>query len=106
MSPTTCSIPIPTTSRAGTWSGSGGLGYTLRPHEEMGRRIDDMRIDGVPVEADKTYRVAGWAPVAEGASGEPVWEVVEAWLESWPRVSERSLNLPRLVGVDDNPGMA
>lgn len=84
----------------------GGMSYTLRPGEAMGRRIDDMRIDGVPVEADKTYRVAGWAPVAEGASGEPIWEVVESWLASHPRIPARRLNLPNLVGVDGNPGMA
>jgi len=27
------------------------------------------------VEADKSYKVAGWAPVAEGASGAPIWDV-------------------------------
>jgi len=98
--------PDPYYQQGGDMVRVGGLSYTCRPREEMGRRIDDMRIDGVPVEADKSYRVAGWAPVAEGASGEPIWEVVESWLGARRRVSERQLNLPTLVGVDDNPGMA
>lgn len=98
--------PDPYYQQGGDMVRVGGLSYTCRPREEMGRRIDDMRIDGVPVEADKTYRVAGWAPVAEGAGGEPVWELVEAWLRAHPRVSPRRINQPTLVGVDGNPGMA
>ncbi len=98
--------PDPYYQQGGDMVRVGGMSYTLRPGEAMGRRIDDMRIDGVPVEADKTYRVAGWAPVAEGASGEPIWEVVESWLASHPRIPARRLNLPNLVGVDGNPGMA
>ena len=31
-------------------------------------------------EADKRYKVAGWASVAEGVAGEPVWDVVERYL--------------------------
>jgi len=98
--------PDPYYQQGGDMVRVGGLSYTCRPNESMGRRIDDMRIDGAPVEADKTYRVAGWAPVAEGASGEPIWEVVETWLAAHRRISPRQLNLPTLVGVDDNPGIA
>ncbi len=98
--------PDPYYQQGGDMVRVGGLSYTCRPNESMGRRIDDMRIAGVPVDADKTYRVAGWAPVAEGASGEPIWEVVETWLGAHRRISPRQLNVPTLVGVDDNPGMA
>ncbi|MCO5118364.1 MAG: thiosulfohydrolase SoxB [Burkholderiaceae bacterium] len=98
--------PDPYYQQGGDMVRVGGLSYTCRPTEAMGKRIDDMRIGGVPIEADKTYRVAGWAPVAEGASGEPVWEVVEKWLRSHRRVGSRQLNLPTLLGVDGNPGMA
>jgi sulfur-oxidizing protein SoxB len=34
----------------------------------MGARITDMRLARKPVDAGKTYKVAGWAPVAEEAS--------------------------------------
>ena len=37
----------------------------------MGARISDMRLNGKPIEADKTYKVAGWAPVAEEARNAP-----------------------------------
>jgi S-sulfosulfanyl-L-cysteine sulfohydrolase len=82
----------------------GGLTYACEPGATMGKRITDMRLGGKPIEANKNYKVAGWAPVAEGATGEPIWEVVETWLKSKKRVTTRKLNTPRLIGVKGNPG--
>jgi sulfur-oxidizing protein SoxB len=89
----------------------GGLQYTMEPGQKMGSRISDMRLGGKLVEADKTYKVAGWAPVAEEASkagNRPVWDVVETWLKSQAggRVTARKINTPKLVGVQGNPGLA
>ena len=89
----------------------GGLEITLDPLARMGARISDMRLAGRPIEAGRTYKVAGWAPVAEEAAragNKPVWEVVEAWLKSRPggRVKPRTINAPRLVGMQGNPGLA
>jgi sulfur-oxidizing protein SoxB len=72
----------------------------------MGQRISDLRLAGLPLEADKRYRVAGWAPVAEGATGEPVWDVVERWLRERKVVSPLQPNLPKLVGTAGNPGIS
>ena len=77
----------------------------------MGARIGDLRLAGKPLEADKRYRVAGWAPVAEAARDaghEPVWDVVEAWLraQGGRRVAPRHINAPGLVGVGANAGIA
>jgi sulfur-oxidizing protein SoxB len=84
----------------------GGLTYACEPGGKAGSRISDMRLNGKPIEASKTYRVAGWAPVAEGATGEPIWDVVETWLKAKKKITPRKLNLPRLVGLKNNPGMA
>ena len=89
----------------------GGLQYTMTPGATMGARISDMRLGGKPIEAGKTYKVAGWAPVAEeakSAGNKPVWELLESWLKSQPggRVKPRSINTPKLVGVQGNPGLA
>jgi sulfur-oxidizing protein SoxB len=65
----------------------------------MGQRISDLRLAGLPLGADKAYRVAGWAPVAEGANGEPVWDLLERWLRDRKVVSPRHPNLPRLIGL-------
>jgi sulfur-oxidizing protein SoxB len=90
---------------------TGGLSYTIEPAASIGRRISDMRLNGKPIEASKTYQVAGWAPVAEAARTapgvQPVWDVVETWLKSQGgRVKPRTINTPTLVGVQGNPGIA
>jgi sulfur-oxidizing protein SoxB len=102
--------PDPYYQQGGDMVRVGGLAYTCTPGEGMGRRIGDMRLNGKPIEAGKTYKVAGWAPVAEAARTapgvRPVWELVEAWLKSQGgRVTPRTLNAPKLVGVAGNPGM-
>ena len=103
--------PDPYYQQGGDMVRVGGLEYTMTPGEKMGARISDMRLNGKPVEAGKTYKVAGWAPVAEEAAKaghKPVWDVVETWLKARPgqRVSARKINTPKLVGVRGNPGMA
>ncbi|MBX3647251.1 MAG: thiosulfohydrolase SoxB [Rhodocyclaceae bacterium] len=84
----------------------GGMSYACDPNAAIGNRIRDMRLDGKPIEAGKTYKVAGWAPVAEGATGEPIWEVVSKWLRDKKVVSPRKLNNPKLLGAGGNPGLA
>ncbi len=83
----------------------GGLSYACAPREAIGRRISDLRLGGKPIDATKRYKVAGWAPVAEGAKGEPVWDVLERYLKARKTVRTRAPNVPRLVGVDRNPGL-
>jgi sulfur-oxidizing protein SoxB len=103
--------PDPYYQQGGDMVRVGGLTYAIAPGEKMGRRITDLRLKGQPIEAGKTYKVAGWAPVAEGAKdvpgAKPVWDVVETWLKAQGgRVAPRQTNTPRLIGVDRNPGIA
>jgi sulfur-oxidizing protein SoxB len=103
--------PDPYYQQGGDMVRVGGLAYTCDPAAAMGRRIGDMRLAGRPIEADRKYKVAGWAPVAEDAGRvpgvKPVWEHVEAWLKAQGgRVAPRRINAPRLVGVQGNPGKA
>ena len=103
--------PDPYYQQGGDMVRVGGLSYTMTPGEKMGSRIGDMRLKGRPIEAGKTYKVAGWAPVAEEAKNapgvKPVWELVETWLKGQGgRVKPRRINTPRLVGMQGNPGIA
>ena len=101
--------PDPYYQQGGDMVRVGGLTYACEPAAAMGRRIQDMRLDGKPIDAGRTYRVAGWAPVAEAAKSaghKPVWEVVEPWLRSKRTIAPRRLNTPRLIGVEGNPGLA
>jgi len=101
--------PDPYYQQGGDMVRIGGLTYACEPGAEMGKRIQDMRLKGQPLQADKVYKVAGWAPVAEearSAGNKMIWDVVEQWLKSQGRVTPRQPNLPRLIGVQGNPGLA
>jgi sulfur-oxidizing protein SoxB len=102
--------PDPYYQQGGDMVRVGGLQYSCNPLGAMGGRIDNMRLNGKPVEAGKKYKVAGWAPVAEEASkaGNPlVWDVVETWLKArGGKVSARKLNTPTITGGLPNPGYA
>ena len=103
--------PDPYYQQGGDMVRVGGLTYACDPLQAMGRRISDMRLKGQPIDADKTYKVAGWAPVAEDAAkagNKMVWDVVEQWLKArGGKVAPRQLNTPKLVGgALPNPGYA
>jgi sulfur-oxidizing protein SoxB len=102
--------PDPYYQQGGDMVRVGGLAYTCNPLEKMGQRISEMRLAGQPIDAGKTYKVAGWAPVAEEArtapGNKPVWDVVETWLKAQGgRVKPRKINTPRLVGMAGNAGI-
>jgi sulfur-oxidizing protein SoxB len=83
----------------------GGLAYTCTPAESVGRRISELKLDnGRTLEADKSYKVAGWASVNE-QNGAPVWDVLAKHLRS-DKTPDRHGAGVTLRGVDDNPGLA
>jgi S-sulfosulfanyl-L-cysteine sulfohydrolase len=98
--------PDPYLRQGGDMVRVAGMTYALEPAAKMGSRISDLRLGSEPMEADKRYKVAGWAPVAEGAGGPPVWELVGRYLRSQRKVAPLQANRPRLIGVKDNPGLA
>ena len=100
--------PDPYYQQGGDMVRVGGLQYRCDPLSPMGQRISDMSVKGKPIEADKNYKVAGWAPVSEEASKQnlsPIWTVVEQWLRSQGGpISAREPNIPKLQSVLPNPG--
>jgi len=98
--------PDPYLQQGGDMVRVGGLTYAFDPYAPMGARVFDLRLNGLPLRGGRRYKVAGWAPVSEGASGEPVWDVVERWLRERKTVAARAPFMPRLVGVNGNPGLA
>jgi sulfur-oxidizing protein SoxB len=97
--------PDPYYQQGGDMVRVGGLAYTCDPNAGPGKRISNMKLKGKTVEADKTYKVAGWAPVAEGAKGDPIWDVMEAYFKNHRTIAPRKINTPTLVGMAGNPGM-
>ena len=101
--------PDPYYQQGGDMVRVGGLQYSCDPAAAMGSRISAMTLNGTPLSANKRYKVAGWAPVSEEsrvAGGEPVWELMARYLRGQKTIRPRALNLPKLVGVAGNPGLA
>jgi len=90
--------PDPYRQQGGDMVRVGGMTYACKPGAGIGERISDMRLAGRPLEAGKRYKVAGWAPVAEGASGEPVWDVAARYLRGKRSIAPLSPGQPRLTG--------
>jgi sulfur-oxidizing protein SoxB len=98
--------PDPYYQQGGDMVRVGGMTYTCTPTNAMGQRISDMRLKGEPIDASRSYKVAGWAPVAEGVSGEPIWDVITKHLRDRKTIGRVTPNLPKLIGVEGNPGIA
>jgi S-sulfosulfanyl-L-cysteine sulfohydrolase len=100
--------PDPYYQQGGDMVRVGGMQYTCDPTAKTGQRISNMRLKGQPIDADKTYKVAGWAPVAEANknAGPPVWDVVETYLKDKKVIQPIQLTNPELLNLAGNPGIA
>ncbi|MBV8754221.1 MAG: thiosulfohydrolase SoxB [Hyphomicrobiales bacterium] len=98
--------PDPYYQQGGDMVRIGGMDYACAPEAAAGSRISDMTLDdGMPVDAGKRYRVAGWASL-EPQSGKPVSEVVANYLRAQKTVRIARRNRVVLKGVAGNPGLA
>lgn len=101
--------PDPYYQQGGDMVRLGGLTYACAPNEKMGNRIQDMRLHGKPIDMNKTYKVAGWAPVSQAAanaSNPPIWDVVEQYLKHQKVIKPLKPNSPKLIGMQADPGLA
>jgi len=62
--------------------------------------------DGTPVDANKTYKVTGWATVGSQSPGRPIWEIVSEYLITHKVAKITKLNTPKLKNVTGNAGLA
>ena len=99
--------PDPYFQQGGDMVRTGGLDYVCDPTRAIGRRISGMALDGgEAIEAEKSYKVAGWATVNAQSPGPPIWEVVAQYLRDRGIAGIAKLNTPKLVNVAGNPGIA
>ena len=91
--------PDPYYQQGGDMVRVGGLSFALHVDQPMGSRIRDLTHlrSGQPLEAAKTYTVAGWASVNEGTQGPPIWEVVGRHLQAKKTVGGVRSESVRLV---------
>ena len=101
--------PDPYYQQGGDMVRVGGLQYAIDPTAAAGKRISEMRLKNQLIEAQKTYKVAGWASVSEEAmklGGEPIWDVLTSYLKDIKTVKARPLNMPIIKGIKNNPGIS
>jgi sulfur-oxidizing protein SoxB len=103
--------PDPYLQSGGDMVRIGGLDYTIDPGKPLYERITDARLDnGHLIEAETTYKVAGWAQVNRTPEGRLMWDVVHDYIlkakdkDNVLRLPK--INHPKLVNVSDNPGIA
>ena len=97
--------PDPYLQQGGDMVRVGGMSFACTPGAKTGSRISDLRHRGEPLDANRRYKVAGWASVQERPAGEPIWEVVAAYLRDRRVIPPQRLNVPRLEGVAGNAGL-
>lgn len=98
--------PDPYFQQGGDMVRVGGLEYSCTPNSPMGQRINNMMLKGKAIDANKKYKVAGWASVQEGVQGAPIWDVVSGYLRDKKVVKQVKINTPKIIGMEGNPGIA
>ncbi len=84
----------------------GELTYTIEPTGKMGSRISNMELKGKPIQANKTYKVAGWASVNEQPDSLPdIWDVVAEYCRDKKTINIKKANIPKIKGMNSNPGL-
>jgi len=97
--------PDPFYQQGGDMVRVGGMNYICEPTGLSGQRISNMTLDnGKAVEANKNYKVAGWATVGSKAPGKPIWEVVSNYLRHQKTINITTINSPKLKNISNNPG--
>ncbi|WP_291853338.1 thiosulfohydrolase SoxB [Bradyrhizobium sp.] len=79
----------------------GGMGYALDISKSVGSRVSGMvhLKSGKPIEAAKSYTVAGWASVNENTQGPPIWDVLAAHLAKAGAIRIEPNNSVKVTGA-------
>lgn len=99
--------PDPFYQQGGDMVRVAGFNYHLDPLAVSGQRISNMRLDnGELIQANKSYKVAGWATVGAKSNGPPIWQVVANYLRDKKTIHIHQLNSPSLKGLANNAGFS
>ncbi|MGJ4931524.1 thiosulfohydrolase SoxB [Bradyrhizobium sp. HKCCYLS2038] len=79
----------------------GGVGYAIDISKPMGSRISQMTYlkTGQPVDAARTYSVAGWASINEGTQGPPIWDVLASHVSKAKAINMSPSSAVRVIGA-------
>ena len=79
----------------------GGMGYAIDVSKPAGERIANLTHlkMGQPIDAKKSYVVAGWASVNEGTQGPPIWDVVRNHVSAQKKIQLKENTAVRVSGT-------
>jgi sulfur-oxidizing protein SoxB len=79
----------------------GGMGYAIDIAKPAGARISKLTHlkSGSPIEASKSYSVAGWASINENTQGPPIWDVVAAHISKAGSVNIAPNTAVKVTGI-------
>ena len=98
--------PDPYYQQGGDMVRVGGLDYEFDPLAGMGKRVDNMTLNnGTRIDANKMYKVSGWATVGSKSPGEPIWDTVATYLKSQKTMEIKKINTPKLKNIRGNKGI-
>jgi len=82
-----------------------GMEFSIDPLQEIGKRIGDMTLNGKAIQANKKYKVAGWASVHEQPEdAKPIWDVVAEYMRDQKTIKIKKLNEPTIKNLGPNKG--
>lgn len=92
--------PDPYYQQGGDMVRVGGMSYTIRVNEKIGRRISDMRLmaTGEPIEPGRSYTVTGWASVNQGVEGPAIYDLVSGYIARKKTVRASGNRKIRIIG--------
>lgn len=77
----------------------GGIGFSISPNQSVGNRISNLTMlkTGKPLDASRSYTVAGWASINQNTEGPPIWDVVTQYLTAKKTVTPRPLDAVKII---------
>jgi len=79
----------------------GGMGYAIDISKPAGSRISQMTHlkSGQPIDAARSYTVAGWASINQNTQGPPIWDVIGSHLSRAGAVNIAPNSAVRVTGA-------
>jgi sulfur-oxidizing protein SoxB len=94
--------PDPYYQQGGDMVRVGGMSYAIDVTKPIGSRISEMRLlrTGELLDPAHSYTVAGWAAIAQGTVGPPIYDVVRGYLQHNKVVNIPERQVVRVTGAD------
>ena len=93
--------PDPFFQQGGDMVRVGGLSYTCRPKNPMGKRISDLTIlpTGDKIEPSKKYVVGGWGSINSDVQGPAIFDMLENYISEKRLVKPNYENTVKIMGI-------